>query len=732
MRKYLNKVFQKKLPKKAGREGQAWRQNTLIRLSADLVAANGEAEICNSVVKSLHDSLGYAFIALFILDEITGNRTITASVGFKDPLTPLEPGKGLSERPIIDGKLQYTPNVKKHPKYFYGIGGSEVDLPIWIGDKVLGVLVVESQHVSAFDQEDFDLLTAAVHITGLAIEKARVLSEERQRSAELEALRATMTELTAELELPVLLQTIVERAATLLNATGGELGFYDEDRQEIRIAISHNLSGDHVGSVHNIGEGLMGKVAETREAIIIDDYISWQGKFPQYEDIHATLGVPLIVGNQLLGVFTTASIDENKKFDETDLHLLNLFAQQAAIAIENARLFDQTQKEIDERKKVQEEISRQKEYYQALLDNNPVAVVATDLNGDIVAWNPIAEKMFGYSFTEVVGNNLDTFIASNELIMEEALGYTKQAILKPVKSTTQRTHRDGTIIDIELLALPVIVGDEKIGFIAIYHDLTEIKRTERQLREQNKKMSRELELAGEIQASFLPRELPSINGWQFSTLLNPASETSGDFLDIRILPNGNILILIADVVDKGVGAALFMALAWTLLRVFSIDNQTSPEWVMREVNRRILEDTKSGQFLTVFYSVLDPRTGELIYSNAGHWPPYLFSKSNKKPQALIRTGMPVGVTQDSEWEKGVVNIAKGDVLVLYSDGVTEGQNEQESFYGEEKFIKVISQNIDKSADNLCAVVVGDLNRFVGEEPQSDDIALIIIKREDDN
>ena len=203
-----------KIPK--SKRARGWRYAALFRLSEELAAATEKEEISASIVEGLHDTLGYDFVALFYLEERTGNRVLAGSTGFKTPKTPLLPGDGLSEQPILDGKLQYRPDVTKAPKYTYGVGGSEVDVPIWVGGKVRGVIVTESQKLDDFDEEDFEVLTAAANIIGLALDKADLLNATRRRAEELEALRTTMTEVTAELELPVLLKAIVERAADLL------------------------------------------------------------------------------------------------------------------------------------------------------------------------------------------------------------------------------------------------------------------------------------------------------------------------------------------------------------------------------------------------------------------------------------------------------------------------------------------------------------------------------------
>jgi PAS domain S-box-containing protein len=460
---------------------QARRQAALFRLSAALATTMEESEIYHCVVDGLHGTLGYDVVALFLVDRTTGDRVLAASVGYKEPPSPLRPGEGLSERPIFNGQLHYVPDVSGDPRYFYGMGGSEVDVPIRIGGEVLGVLVAESRQRDAFSQDDFEVLTAAAQQAGLALEKARLLAAERQRADELDALRTTMAEITAELELSALLETIVERAAGLLHATGGELALYDEDSQDIRIVVSHNLGVDAVGARQKLGEGAMGRVAETCEPLIIEDYSTWEGGMPLYPGLHATLAVPLLVGDQLLGVFSTVSADPTRQFDAADLHLLNLFAQQAAIAVENARLFDQAQREIAERKRFEEEIRRQKEYFEALFVNNPVAVVTADLEGNIVSWNPMAEKLFRYTQEEVIGKDLDALVANHDSIRSEAVGYKNQVIVEGrVQATTKRTRRDGSLVDVELLALPVIVAGEEVGFIAIYVDITDLQEARRQ------------------------------------------------------------------------------------------------------------------------------------------------------------------------------------------------------------------------------------------------------------
>jgi PAS domain S-box-containing protein len=189
----------------------------------------------------------------------------------------------------------------------------------------------------------------------------------RKRADELEALRTTMADITAELDLQALLEAIVERAVGLLGATGGELGLYDEASRETRILVCHGMGRDYVGTRIGPGEGVMGRVAQTGEPLIVENYQTWEGRSPQYDNsfLHGGVTVPLIVGGRLVGSIGVTDADPDRQFNSADLHLLTLFGQQAAIAIENARLYDQAQREIAERARAEEEARQAKEAAEA-------------------------------------------------------------------------------------------------------------------------------------------------------------------------------------------------------------------------------------------------------------------------------------------------------------------------------------------------------------------------------
>lgn len=242
-------------------------------------------------------------------------------------------------------------------------------------------------------------------------------------------------------------------------------------------------------------------------------------------------------------------------------------------------------------------------------------------------------------------------------------------------------------------------------------------------------LSRELVMAGKIQAEILPEKPPAIPGWDISAKLEPARETSGDFYDFIPLANGSWGIVIADVSEKGMGAALFMAMSNTLIRTFAIRYPSLPALTMDVVNERILSDTRGSMFVTAFYGVLEPHLGRLRFVNAGHPPAYLISNQKGKPVDQLRsTGMALGVMENAHWQQRIVKLSIGEVLVFYTDGITEAQDPKGSFYGKQRLLDVIRSKASCPASEIQDAVLSDVHHFVADTPRQDDIAIIVICR----
>ena len=245
-------------------------------------------------------------------------------------------------------------------------------------------------------------------------------------------------------------------------------------------------------------------------------------------------------------------------------------------------------------------------------------------------------------------------------------------------------------------------------------------------------LTRELIMAGKIQEDILPENAPSIPGWDISAKLKPARETSGDFYDFIPLSERKWGIVLADVTDKGMGAALFMALSSTLIRTYAMRFPTLPGLVLNAVSERLLKDTRGGMFVTTLFGVLEPHSGRFIYANAGHPPGYLISNQRGKIdiQELRLTGMALGVSETAEWKQKIVKLAPGDYLVLYTDGITEAQNHAGIFFGEERLLDTVLSRIGRTSREIQDALIEEVNRFEGYVLQQDDIALIVIHREE--
>ncbi len=252
----------------------------------------------------------------------------------------------------------------------------------------------------------------------------------------------------------------------------------------------------------------------------------------------------------------------------------------------------------------------------------------------------------------------------------------------------------------------------------------------------HQKVARELAMAGQIQASFLPNKLPDLPGWQIVAVLEPARETAGDFYDFIPLPNEQLGIVMADVADKGVGAALYMALSRTLIRTYAAEYLKRPDLVFSATNRRILADSRAGLFVTAFYGILDPASGDLIYGNAGHNPPLLLSARDPQSlQPLEKTGMALGAVEETSWVLGKTRLEPQDVLVLYTDGLTDAQDSDGRFYGRERLHEFLQTRIPRqvthrnAALNIQESLLAEMRQFMGNGLPYDDMTLMVLVRE---
>ncbi|MCS7261138.1 MAG: SpoIIE family protein phosphatase [Anaerolineae bacterium] len=242
---------------------------------------------------------------------------------------------------------------------------------------------------------------------------------------------------------------------------------------------------------------------------------------------------------------------------------------------------------------------------------------------------------------------------------------------------------------------------------------------------------REMELGRQIQADFMPAELPQVPGWEIATRFLPAGEVSGDFFDVFQLSDTHLSLAIGDVSGKGVGAALFVALIRTLLRAFAELADGSPDHALnavRLVNRYILRhhQQRTSTFATLFLGVLAVQTGTLQYINAGHVPAVL-SRADGSQELLFSSGPMVGVTEALPFEEHSIQLNPGDLLLLYTDGVTEAMNTKFQLFGIERLQEVVRSN-SSSPGQLLSLIETHLIMHSGGALFSDDVTMLAIKR----
>jgi sigma-B regulation protein RsbU (phosphoserine phosphatase) len=236
----------------------------------------------------------------------------------------------------------------------------------------------------------------------------------------------------------------------------------------------------------------------------------------------------------------------------------------------------------------------------------------------------------------------------------------------------------------------------------------------------------ELKIAHEIQQSFLPDAIPLLRGFELAALNLPAKEVGGDFYDFIPISKDKMGLTIADVSGKGVPAALFMALSRTVVRANARGNPSVAE-VIRDANSMITADSKSGMFVTLFYAILDLKERALTYVNAGHNPPMMFEEKSGDLIMLRARGVALGAMEEIELEERTLELAHGDVVVFYTDGVTEAVDAHEQQFGEERLLSLMKEHHQLSAAALVERIKASVLAFCGEVPQYDDITLMVLK-----
>jgi len=297
-----------------------------------------------------------------------------------------------------------------------------------------------------------------------------------------------------------------------------------------------------------------------------------------------------------------------------------------------------------------------------------------------------------------------------------------------------------------LLAVPMFSGDSAVGGIFVCgegrnFDTVEAKLLltlgnyagiilyRNKLVEEIKRaevLRQEIEIARRIQENLLPKEIPHFEGLDVHAFIKPSSSVGGDYYDF-ISNKGKMMFLIADVSGHGIGAALLLSSLRSVIRLMYEFTPNISEF-LKAINRVIYKDTfEMGMYSTLFVCEYYPED-LLVYGNAGHIPPIFFKRDDGNIFELEAHGSPIGLFEDESYEFNKIRLSKGDIVIIFTDGLVEMRGQSDEFFGVERLKEIVYENCDKSAFEICNVIVDEVMKFKGGAEQRDDITLLVLKK----
>jgi PAS domain S-box-containing protein len=403
----------------------------------------------------------------------------------------------------------------------------------------------------------------------------------------------------------------------------------------------------------------------------------------------------------------------------------------------------ETIRDITDRKHAEQEIVRSRRSLADIISFLPDATFAINSDGVVITWNKAMEELTGIPAASMIGKGDYEYslpfygdrkpMLANLILMPEA----------EVESHYSHVQREGDTLVVDTFiqnlqgrsgryfwskASPLYNPQGDVtGAIQTIRDITERREMEGRLARSNA----ELQIAADIQKSFMPEVIPQITRFDIAARTVMAKEVGGDFFDvipfeIIALDKGTLGLLIADVSGKGVPAALFMALCRIVVRVNALWHR-DPAKAIYDSNNIITHDSKSGMFVTLFFGTLNEKDRTLTYVNAGHNPPVVFRSRDRSLELLMPTGIVLGAVENREYFSRTLSIGPDDIIVMYTDGVTESINAQEELFGEDRLNAIIVNNARLSAKEIIDLILSSVQEFTGDVPQFDDITLMVIK-----
>jgi GAF domain-containing protein len=756
-------------------------QLTLIaEVSKSVTSTLDLSKLMNDAAALIHDRFGYPHVSLFTVHpnrrmisyEAGSGKRSAKLVGYTldlddergiIPWVAREGRTALVNDVTLDDRYRPAPLPPKNIR-------SELTIPLIFNDNVVGILDIQSDKPNAFSEDDRLMFEAVADTMAAAIRNADLYGTEQWRRQIADSLREVAGLLSAHVGVEQVLDAILTELERNLPSDIASVWLLEDG--ELNPAAVHGccdlseLDEARKASEDAAVSMISLLVAETPWIRKSTDTIGPAGIAAGFASDYSAIAAPLRIGDQPVGVLTLAHSMPGRYGHEAQ-NMVTTFASYAAVAIENARLYDAAQEQA---------------YASAALLQVAQAVVSLneldEILGSIIRTLPIlvgveravlylwdaeqavysASHEYGFSEEEESTLTEREFEPGLFPLLDSAREGNRMVIqaLKPkaeVKSwlRIRPSVEDEAVLedaDRLLMAVPLSIKNDLYGILLI-EEAEEGRRFRARRIEiingiaqqavlaiQNDRLQQEMvmrerletevQLARQIQQTFIPQTLPSHPAWQLAARWQTARQVGGDFYDVIELPNRKFGLFIADVADKGVPAALFMALTRTLVRAAVVETD-SPAEALRRVNDLLLPDTQQGMFVTAIYGVLDLENGEFTYVNAGHNPP-IWVKRSGELEKLTRTAVALGVVEQPFMEQRRILLQAGESLLLYTDGLTEAFSIDGEFYGETRLLEKLQTVRVNSADELLGVVEADFNEYTDPLPPADDITLLAVRR----
>ena len=392
-------------------------------------------------------------------------------------------------------------------------------------------------------------------------------------------------------------------------------------------------------------------------------------------------------------------------------------------------------RDITVRKHFQDALIESEQRTRLIIESSLSAIVIMDSYGLITDWNYQAEKMFGWLRNEAIGQRLEDLIIplrfrnahlqGLKLFLHTGIGPILNQLIEHVA-----IRRDGSEFPVELSIAPLKLGNAYI-FSGFIHEITARKAAEQKIRQSEVNLAiaqSEIKIAQQIQASLCPSAPINSDHFQVTGYCLPADKVGGDYFDYFFRNEDHLDMVIADVSGHSIGPALFMVETRSAIRT-QAKRLGTPSETLTILNDFMFEDLDNADyFITLFYLQYDITTRQLSFANAGHPPPLLFSPFQSKCRQLDAEGMILGVRKNVIFEEKTTPISKGDLILLYTDGLTEAENPAGDFFGVERLSDIFIQYAHHSPEKIIDTLLKHLKQFCQSESFKDDITLMIFKR----